>query len=177
MNELMQRRSALLATRLAALLLLVLAVGITLAVLIRKKQSLQKTLLYQTRINANLTAMQENNRLRQEQIGGFRLKLTTSERQSRDVQLYRRVDQIKEALKPLDLQVTAVEEKDGTAQAGFTLKLPYTSYERTINAMGRLQTEPLPLIVFNGISLNAPPATDFTVEGSVLMPVQPGTLP
>lgn len=177
MIDLMRKRSATLASRLAVVLVLVLLAGVLLAVLIRKKQSLQEMVSYHTKIKANLAAMQENNRLLQGQIAGFRSELTIDERQSRDVQIFSRLDQLQRELKPLNLQLTPLEIKEAAARVGFTLKLSQTQYDRAINTLGRLQNESLPLITFSAIKLSAPPNSDFTVEGSVVMPAQLGTQP
>ncbi len=174
MIPLMQQRSVALGRRFAVVLALVLAVGCVLAVTVRKLQSLQQLLGYHTTIKANLQAMQANTGDLARQTAAFNALLSAEgERSSAELRLYRRVDQVRAALRPLDLQVTPVETKDGLSSVTITLKLPFAAYNDLINAMGRLQSETLPLVVFRSAAFNAVPGSDFTVEGTVLLPVLP----
>lgn len=174
MMPLMQQRSTALARRFAVVLLLVLATGCALAVTARKQQSLQQLLGYHTTIKTNLQAMQGNTGELTRQTAAFNALLSAEgQRSSAELRLYRKVDQIRDTLKPLDLQVTPVEIKEGASSVTITLKLPLAGYNDAVNAMGRLQEEALPLVVFRSVAFNATPGTDFTVEGTVLLPVIP----
>lgn len=178
MTPLMQQRSAVMGRRFAVVLILVLAVGCALALSARKLQSLQQLLGYHTTIKTNLQAMQANTSELARQTAAFSALLSAEgERTSAELRLYRTVDRIRESLKPIDLQVTPVETKEGVSSVAITLKLPLAAYSEVINAMGRLQAETLPLVVFRSAAFNAAPGTDFTVEGTVLLPVLTETQP
>ncbi len=171
----MQRRTIMLATRLTLALLLVTLLGSTLALLTRKRQSLDEMFAYRTRIKNNLVLMRANSHALKEQIAAFHSQIRpTSQQRSVEMQLFLRLDQIKSALKPLEMNVTPVEIKDGAHTASFTLKLPLSTFESSINSMGRLQTEPFPFVIFKGASFTATPGPEFSVEGIVLMPTLPG---
>lgn len=174
----MQRRTTILAIRLSATVLLVALLGSALALLIRKEQSLITMLGYRNKIKHNLIAMRDNSRLLTEQITAFRQQIKTDHLQrSAEMQLFLRLDQINTDLKPLEMNVTPVESKDGAHSIGFTIKLPTSSYEASINTMGRLQTRLFPFVTFKGASFSATPGTDFTVEGAVFMPPLSGITP
>ena len=174
----MQKRTTILAIRMSAIVLLVTLLGSALALLIRKEQSLITMLGYRNKIKHNVIAMRDNSRLLTEQMTAFRRQIRTDHLQrSAEMQLFLRLDQIKTDLKPLEMNVTPVESKDGAHSIGFTLKLPASSYETSINTMGRLQTELFPFVIYKGTSFNAVPGTDFTVEGTVFMPSLTGTKP
>lgn len=174
----MHRRTKSLALRMSAVMLLVALLGVSLALLIRKEQSLDESLGYRVKITNNLSLMRADTRLLKEQLAVFHQQLRPdAQRRSSDMQLFLRLDQIKETLKPIEMNVTPVESKDGTTSVGFTLKLPLASYETAVNAMGRLQSEHSPFVLFKVASFNAMPGTDFTVEGSVFMPKPAGGQP
>lgn len=173
MIELMRQRTRRLARRLSLALLLALVAGCLLALAARRQQSLQEMLAYRTRIKANLGAMHENSRLLQQQTAAFRnLLAADDDRQSPELRLFQRIDQIRMQLKPLDLQVTPVETNEGVIGLGFTMRLPLASYAAAVNAMGRLQAEGLPLTVFRSATFSNLPGTEFTLEGAVQLPAR-----
>lgn len=174
----MQQYSTKQALRLTAILTLVLLLGSSLALLTRKKQSLDELLQYHTRIKSNLISMQDNTRRMKEQITAFRAHLKPDEQQhSKEVRLFQRLDQIKATMKPTEMLVTSIETKEGISTVGFTLKLPLTRYEAGINAMGQLQTESLPMVTFNETSLSTSAGNEMTVSGTVFLPASPGEQP
>lgn len=166
------------ALRLAAILTLVLLLGSSLALLTRKKQSLDEMLRYHTKIKSNLINMQDNTQHIQEQISNFRTHLKSDEqRHSKEVRLFQRLDQIKSIMKPTEMLVSPIETKEGASSIGFTLKLPVARYEASINAMGQLQTESLPMVSFNEVDLSASAGNEMTITGTVLLPALPGEQP
>lgn len=174
----MRQYSTKQALRLTAILTLVLLLGSSLALITRKKQSLDEMLRYHTRIKSNLIAMQDNTRRIKKQMSDFRTQLKLDEqRHSKEVQLFQRLDQIKSAVQPTEMLVTAIETKDAASSIGFTLKLPYERYEAGVNAMGQLQTESLPLVSFNEASLSSSAGNEITITGTVLLPALPGGQP
>jgi hypothetical protein len=167
----MEKHTRLFAIRLAAVLVLVTLLGTTLALLTRKEQSLQKLLGYHTKIKANLSLLRDDTRATKSTLTLLKRQIPTDYQQhSRELLIFSRLDQIKTSLKPLEMNLTALETKDGATSIGFTLKLPIAPYDASINAMGNLQTEIFPFIIFKGMTLSASPGTDFSVEGVVLMP-------
>lgn len=178
MIALMHHRSTLATRRFTCMLILVLAAGCALALTTHKLQSLQQLQRYHAVISTNLLAIQTDTSALSQQTEAFKSMLRADDtRQSDGLRLYNRVDQIRVTLKPLELQVTPVETKDGASSVGITLKLPLAAYDAAINAMGTLQTGTVPLVVFHSASFNSTPGTDFTVEGTVLLPKLPGEQP
>ena len=167
----MRKHTRLLAIRLSAILIVVTLLGSTLAVLSKKEQSLQKLLGYHTRIKTNLSQLRDDTRAIKMQLTILRGQIPHDYQQrSREMLIFSRLDQIKTSLKPLEMNVTQLDIKDGTASIGFTLKLPISAYNASINSMGKLQTEIFPFVIFKGITLSTSPGTDFSLEGVVLMP-------
>ena len=156
-------------------LIIILAIftllGATLAVMIRKEQSLIKLRASHRTIAANLPRMAEDIRLLHEQVANFRL-LTPARGAGRSVELllFSRLDQVKNTIPSSLMTVTALEKKDGKASVTFSLKLPLQSYTTAINSIGRLQTETFPFVVVNRIGLDAATG-QFSIDGSVIMPL------
>lgn len=146
--------------------------GVVLAVMIRKEQSLKKLQASHRTIVANLPRMVEDTRLLREQVQNFRrLVPPATGGISTELLLFSRLDQIKAALPSAVMTASNLEKKDGVASVGFSLKIPLPVYPTAINSIGRLQTETFPFVVINKVSVDALAAGQFSVDGSVTMPL------
>ncbi|CAH2032359.1 hypothetical protein [Trichlorobacter ammonificans] len=175
MNAALLARTRQASRHLIVLLALCTLLGILLAVMVRTEQSLARLKVSHRTIVANLPRMVEDTRLMQEQIANFRqLVPAGGGERSTELLLFSRLDQIKAALNSGEMTVSALEKKDGSASIGFSLKLPLPSYPTVINALGRLQTETFPFVVVTKVVVDGNGAGQFTVDGSVLMPLAAG---
>lgn len=158
--------------RLIIILVIFTLLGTTLAVMIRKEQSLRSLRTSHRTITVNLPRMAEDIRLLREQVSNFRL-LTSAQGSGRSVELllFSRLDQIKSSLPVTQMTVAALDRKDGKASVSFSLKLPLQSYATVLNGIGRLQTETFPFVVINKAGLDASATGQFSIDGSVIMPL------
>lgn len=158
--------------RLIIVMILFMLLGIVLAVMIRKEQSLQRMLASHRAIAANLPRMIEDTRQMREQVQNFRrLVPPANGGRSAELLLFSRLDQIKTALPSAVMTVSNLENKDGAASVGFSLKMPLKAYAAAIDSLGRLQTETFPFVVINKVTLDALTTGQFSVEGTVTMPL------
>lgn len=158
--------------QLIIVLVLFMLLGVTLAVMIRKEQSLVKLRTSHRSITANLPVMEEDTRRIREQMANFR-RLIPAENGGRSLELlvFSRLDQVKAALPQSTMTVFPLEKKDGNASVAFSLKVPIQNYATAINIVGRLQTETFPFVIINRVALDAVNSGQFSIDGSVVMPL------
>lgn len=146
--------------------------GVTFSLLLRKEQMLKKALVTHRTIVANLPLMRRETLDISQQLSLFRQLMPTDQPQrSNELLLFTRLDQLKTALKPLEMSVTTPETKDGATSIVFSMRLPVQSYSAIVNSLGTLQSTSFPFVVVRSFSIDAKTNSQIAVEGSVIMPV------
>lgn len=158
--------------QLAAILLIFTLLGVSLALIIRKEQSLIKQREYHRKIVANLPKIEEDTRRIREQLSNFRqLMPESNSRRSPEMLVFSRLDQITATFPQGLMTISGLEKKDGRASVSFSIKFPLQSYTQTINTFGKLQTETFPFVTMNKVAIDGTKSGLLSIDGSVIMPL------
>lgn len=155
----------------AAMLFLIVAVACT--GLARARRQQEKTLSELVRAKAGFDKLKEANVNRRQALATLKVQLgSSSEKNSPELLIYGKLDEIKARLKPDDVTVAAIERKGGEVTLPYTIKFSNQDYSTFLNAVSYLQESALPLTPVNAITISQTETTGksgvlFTITGNV----------
>ena len=128
----------------------------SLAVVLRYRQTLVKLAASQQSIKKNLPQVRATTTELQSAINSFKLRLPGGhDRQSTELTLYNRLDEIKSKFTEGILQVKESKSDNGMIELGFDLKQTNPSYSSLLNIIGTLETSIFPFVNIKSVSISA----------------------
>ena len=176
MNNAMTGYTRQLSTKLAIVLACFTVLACAAAALARYNQGLDQMLVKKRNIKSNLERLLASTIEIRNSNESFRRALPPGYgSRSAELLMFAKMDEIKNMLKPSEIQVKPVENKEGSLSVEFSLKIKNPAYTGLVNSLGQLETSMFPFVSVRSVSIETSTAdlsdsTLITIEGAVLMP-------
>jgi len=179
MNSSMQSQTHQLVIRFCCILALFALFSAGLAASIHYRKMLAKTTASQETIVRNMTRMRTTAQEVEKTVTGFRHLLPPGYgSHSPERLLYTRLDEFKAGLRPADMTVKTIENRDGVLNLEFTASFPLRSasdYATIVNQLGRQETLAFPFVSIGSVMIGQDSAAasgglKMQVEGTVQTP-------